>query len=152
MQKKFWKKIFSLSRSRSKFLEKSLSKMAVFSSKDKWHLTIWFFTFFKAQTKYFCLKTNSTWKMWSFEVHDVDVAQKMTGWEGRSKATIAAYRPPSPCLSFWARSTWYISKDHIFHVELIFKQKYFFWNWKKWEKSNWKIPIIPPAKNSHFTK
>ena len=64
--------------------------------------------------------------MWSFEVHDVDVAQKMTGWEGRSKATIAAYRPPSPCLSFWARSTWYISKDHIFHIELIFKQNILF--------------------------
>ena len=39
-KKIFEKNIFSLSRSRSKFLEKSLSKMAVFSSKDKWHVTI----------------------------------------------------------------------------------------------------------------
>ena len=98
------------------------------------------------------MKINSTWKMWSFEVHDVDEAQKMTDWEGRLKATIAAYGPPSQFLTFWARSTWYISKDHIFHVELIFEQKYIVWNWKKWEKSNWKIPLILPAKNSHFTK
>ena len=90
--------------------------------------------------------------MRSFEVLDVDIALKMTDWERRSKATIAAYGPLSQYLDIWARSTWYISKDHIFHVELIFKQKYIVWNWKKWEKSNWKIPIIPPAKNSHFTK
>ena len=64
--------------------------------------------------------------MWSFEVHDVDEAQKMTDWEGRLKATIAAYGPPSQFLTFWARSTWYISKDHIFHVELIFKQNILF--------------------------
>ena len=63
--------------------------------------------------------------MWSFEVHNVDVAQKMTDWEGRSKAATAAYGPPSQSLNVRARSTWYISKDHIFHVELIFEQKYF---------------------------
>ena len=90
--------------------------------------------------------------MWSFEVHDVDEAQKMTDWEGRLKATIAAYGPPSQFLTFWARSTWYISKDHIFHVELIFEQKYFVWSWKSGKKSNCKIPLVLPARNSHFTK
>ena len=38
--------------------------------------------------------------MWSFEVHDVDIAQKMTDWEGCSKATIAAYGPPPNSLIF----------------------------------------------------
>ena len=50
----------------------------------------------------------------------------MTDWEGLSKATIAAYGPPSQFLDFWARSTWYISKDHIFHVKLIFKKNILF--------------------------
>ena len=38
--------------------------------------------------------------MWSFEVHDVDEAKKMTDLEERLKATIAAYGPPPNSLLF----------------------------------------------------
>ena len=43
-----------------------------------------FFQFFITKLYFFLLNLNSLWKMCSFEVHHVDIAQKLRNWEGRS--------------------------------------------------------------------
>ena len=41
-----------------------------------------FFQFFITKLYFFLLNLNSLWKMCSFEVHHVDIAQKLRNWEG----------------------------------------------------------------------
>ena len=94
------KTFFHLAEAVQTFWENYLVKWLFLAGRMSGIFQFDFSHFFQFQTIYFCSKISSTWKMLSFEVHDVDVAQKMTDWEGRSKATIAAYGPPPNSLIF----------------------------------------------------
>ena len=90
--------------------------------------------------------------MWSLDVCHVTVAQKMKKLEGDTKATIAAFEPPSNFLDFWASPSWCTSKEHIFYVELGFWQKEINLRLKELKKWHFKIPLHPAAENGNFTK
>ena len=96
---------FRVSNLLSKFLRKSLSKMTIFISKMKWHFRIsFFFKIFTFKLIFFPSKSSFTKKMWPFEVHHVDIAQKMMELKGASWALIVAFETPYNCLNFWATS------------------------------------------------
>jgi hypothetical protein len=59
-----------------------------------------FFNFLKEKLIFFFLYLNSIWKMCSFEVHNVDVAQKLKDWEGPSISYNRYYSPPPTFLVF----------------------------------------------------
>ena len=58
--------------------------------------------------------------MWSLDVYHVTVGKKMKKLDGDTKATIAAFEPPSNFLDFLASPSWCTLKEHVFHVELGF--------------------------------
>ena len=101
---------------------------------------------------FFVLRSSFYQKIGSFEVHLFDIAQKLRKLQGGSKAIIAAFEPPNSDLNFWVTTTKYISKDHIFYVEVRFQHKKLSLFWKRRKKSNYKIPLHLAAEKGHFTK
>ena len=100
------------------------------------------FNFFKNVIKIPCIFfsiINFTSKICSFEVHYVDLAQKITKWEGDDYCKFTEYAP-CPSLNFWVASTKFTSKEHIFHTKLISKKNMHFFTveiLKKIKFSSW---------------
>ena len=84
----------------SKFLEKLLSKITIFSSKMKWNFKCQFFKFFNLKLISFCQNPSSTQKMCSFEVHHDGEAQKSRKLEGAQKLQLQLFCSP-PVFSFF---------------------------------------------------
>ena len=83
MQKKFLKKtFFHLAEAVQTFWENYLVKWLFLAGGMIGIFQFDFSHFFQFQKKYFCLKISFTWKMWSFEIYHVDLAQKVRNWEG----------------------------------------------------------------------
>ena len=74
-----------------------------------------FLKFWNKELRYFFINLNSTWKMCSFELHHVKLAQKQRNLEGGHK--LGLYRMTAPSIFFWITLTWITSKEHIFHVD-----------------------------------
>ena len=88
--------------------------------------------------------------MWSFEVHHVDVAQKLRKVEGAEKAGNVAYEPPLTLLFFEGHQH-DVPQRITFSFKIDYSRKSFFLHTKNWTTSGQKVPLHPAAENGHHT-
>ena len=100
----------------SKFLEKLLSKISIFSSKMKWHFKIWSFSKFLKIKMIFFIKSWVNIKnviLWCISCYCSSKKEK-TG--GEQKSYNCSFWAPSNFLDFWASPSWCTSRERIFYV------------------------------------